>query len=146
VRKPNPNQTFYDCRFEGETPLGVRNLDLCGRWLRSQNIEYKSIHANADGTLRLGEGCERMAARCTVYKSGVDNHGGGATRLITGNMGPDGTFCMSFGPTRMCSTFDDPTAARDLVLALAIAKGLSRLGEAQADLFFHGWRDVDRMS
>lgn len=47
------NLTFYDCRREDETPVGIQNVDLCSRWLRSQGIEFKSINANADGSLRL---------------------------------------------------------------------------------------------
>jgi hypothetical protein len=50
---PDTNLTFYDCRREDETPVGKQNVDLCGRWLHSQHIEFKSINANADGSLRL---------------------------------------------------------------------------------------------
>jgi len=50
---PDHNETFYDCRRENESPLGEQNVDLCSRWLCSQEIEFKSIHANADGSLRL---------------------------------------------------------------------------------------------
>jgi hypothetical protein len=47
------NKTFYDCRLDKITPIGMQNTDLCRRWLQSQAIEYKGIHANPDGTLRL---------------------------------------------------------------------------------------------
>ena len=50
---PDPDLTFYDCRRENETPVRKESVDLCSRWLRSQNIEFKNILANADGTLRL---------------------------------------------------------------------------------------------
>ena len=36
-------------------------MDLCSRWLRSQSIEYKGIHANPDGTLRLNLSGTRIA-------------------------------------------------------------------------------------
>lgn len=50
---PDVNQSFYDCRREGETPAGHRSVQFCRLWLRRQGIEYKSIHGNDDGTLRL---------------------------------------------------------------------------------------------
>jgi hypothetical protein len=52
-RMPDVNQSFYDCRREGETPAGHLSVQFCSLWLRRQGIEYKSIHGNADGTLRL---------------------------------------------------------------------------------------------
>jgi hypothetical protein len=47
------NRTFFDCHGKDVTPVGIQNVDLCSRWLGSQEIEYKSIQANADGSLRL---------------------------------------------------------------------------------------------
>jgi hypothetical protein len=47
------NHSFYDCCCEDETTVGKQNVDSCSRWLRSQKIEFKSIQANADGSLRL---------------------------------------------------------------------------------------------
>ena len=50
---PDPDLTFYDCRCENETPVVTQSVEDCRRWLCSQNIEFKNILANADGTLRL---------------------------------------------------------------------------------------------
>lgn len=102
----------------------------------------ETFDRRAFDVLCVGGGCERKATRCTVCKSSVDTpwwwcdacdpwqYGAGRDMLHVLRTYQD---VLDF-----CRTFDDPTVARDLVLTLAMAKGLSKLGETQADLFFHG--------
>lgn len=93
----------------------------------------------------VGNGCNRQATRCTLYKSGVNSpwwwcdecdpwqYGAGQLQIQIVRTYQD---VLDFS-----DSIGDTTTAQDLVMALAEAKGLilwSRLSELKADLFFNG--------
>ena len=90
----------------------------------------------------VGRDCDRLASRCTIYKSDVMNpwwwcdtfdrqqYGAGQDRIRIVRTYQD---VLDFS-----NSFDDPTVVRDLILALAEAKGLLGAKETHADIFFNG--------